>query len=70
LASTVHERIDAERIARAKSLLAETRLPMSEVAERSGYKSPAALSVAFRRALATTPTTYRRKNRTQRRQDD
>jgi LacI family transcriptional regulator len=62
LASTIHDRIEEERISRAKTLLAETRLPMTEVAEQSGYRNQAALSVAFRRALSVTPTSYRRRD--------
>jgi LacI family transcriptional regulator len=64
LASSIHDRIHEERVARAKTLLSDTFLPMTDVAEQSGYKSQAALSVAFRRALSATPTGYRRKMRT------
>jgi LacI family transcriptional regulator len=63
LASTIHDRIQEERVSRAKTLLSETRLPMTDVAEQSGYRNQAALSVAFRRALSATPTGYRRKMR-------
>jgi len=37
LASTVHHQIEEERISRAKTLLSDTRLPMTDVAEQSGY---------------------------------
>jgi LacI family transcriptional regulator len=61
--STIHERIQEERVSRAKMLLSDTLLPITEVAERSGYRNQATLSVAFRRALSATPTGYRRKMR-------
>jgi LacI family transcriptional regulator len=64
LSSTIHDRIQEERVGRAKTLLSDTFLPMTEVAEQSGYRNQAALSVAFRRALSATPTGYRRKMRT------
>jgi LacI family transcriptional regulator len=63
LASSIHDRIDEEHVTRAKTLLSDTFLPMTEVAEQSGYASQAALSVAFRRALSATPSSYRRRMR-------
>jgi transcriptional regulator GlxA family with amidase domain len=41
-------------------LLAETDLPMSAIASRSGFSSGKQLSIRFRQATGPTPTTYRR----------
>ncbi len=52
--------IRRQQLEKAKTLLRTTRLPMSEVAEQAGYTSGKHLSIAFRRAMGTTPTAYRR----------
>lgn len=43
------------RLAAARKLIENTRLGMAEVALRSGYESPAALTRAIRRQYGTTP---------------
>ncbi|MGC9453422.1 MAG: substrate-binding domain-containing protein [Phycisphaerae bacterium] len=51
------------RIERAKEVLAETHLPMSAVAEASGFNGASRLSVVFRDHTGMTPTEYRRRFR-------
>jgi transcriptional regulator GlxA family with amidase domain len=48
------------RLTAARKLLAETRHPLSEVALRTGFTSPATLSRAFRRAYGMAPGAVRR----------
>lgn len=48
------------RIRRASSLLAETDLPVTEVALRCGFESPSYFSLMFRRLIGRTPREYRR----------
>ena len=47
------------RMERAKELLRKTRLPVSEIAERVGYKKPSHFSARFRSVLRSGPHTYR-----------
>ncbi|SHE28574.1 Helix-turn-helix domain-containing protein [Modicisalibacter ilicicola DSM 19980] len=49
-----------QRLAVARRLLTTTRLPLSEVAARSGFTHQSALSRAFRRAFDQTPSQLRR----------
>ena len=48
------------RMARARSLLAETKLPIPAVAQGSGFTCSASFSDFFRRTVGVTPTHYRR----------
>lgn len=48
------------RLDRARRWLAETRLPLAQVAQRAGYVDQSALSHAFRDATGLTPGAYRR----------
>lgn len=50
------------RMDRARQLLAETELPLSEIAIRCGMRSASHLSVAFRAAMNMTPGEYRRQH--------
>jgi AraC family transcriptional activator FtrA len=49
-----------QRMALAQRLLADTTLPVEEVARRCGYGSSASLREHFSRRVRTTPTAYRR----------
>ncbi|HRJ72213.1 MAG TPA: helix-turn-helix transcriptional regulator [Terrimicrobiaceae bacterium] len=51
------------KISHACKLLAQTRLPVGEIAERCGYESLFAFSRAFRAAMGCPPTAYRRNPR-------
>lgn len=48
------------RIAKARGLLVETDLPVSDIAMMCGFATPSHLSKAFKRAIGLTPTAYRR----------
>lgn len=49
----------ARRIDRAKSMLADTGVPIKQVAWGCGFQTAAAFSVAFRRETGLQPTAYR-----------
>ncbi len=51
------------RIEQAKNLLANTDLPIPDVAEQSGFGSPEYLAFIFRRSFGLTPLKYRRSAR-------
>jgi AraC family transcriptional regulator, alkane utilization regulator len=51
------------RLTLAAELLHETTLPVQEIARRCGYRSEAALSRAFKRALGQPPGRFRREAR-------
>jgi LacI family transcriptional regulator len=63
LGHTPHEHILRTRLARACAMLVETDLPVSLIAERTGFEHTEYLSVAFRREYGMTPTAYRAKHR-------
>lgn len=48
------------RIERAKALLEDTAITVTEIAPLVGYETPQAFSRMFRQAVGTSPTTYRR----------
>ena len=48
------------RIEKAKELLADTRLPFQDVAERAGLKTVSYLCQAFKTVTGTSPGAYRR----------
>lgn len=49
------------RIERAKRLLVETDLPITEIALKVGFASHSHLSTAFRQAVGASPKTFRKK---------
>ena len=51
--------LHAQRVLRARELLERTRLPIDEVARRSGFGTATSLRTHLGRALGTTPTAYR-----------
>lgn len=53
------ELVRQRRILEAKRLLEYTRLSISEVAHRSGFKDPAFFSRTFKRVVGQSPKTYR-----------
>ncbi len=59
LQSTPWETLCRMRVETAKRLLVETDLPMSLVAERSGFGSAERFSVVFRRISGMSPSRYR-----------
>jgi AraC family transcriptional regulator len=52
--------ITQQRIERAKRLLAETELPISEIALRAGFSSQSHFTTSFRRLAGVTPNSFRR----------
>jgi AraC family transcriptional regulator len=48
-----------KRIDRACGLLSDPRIPIGEIAERSGFGSNGAFTTAFRRVRGVTPSAYR-----------
>ena len=51
------------RMQRARELLHETALPLYEVASRVGYESDLAFAKTFKKHTGTTPTRYRKQER-------
>jgi AraC family transcriptional regulator len=54
-----HRYVLNRRIERAKSMLRDSDLPISAIANRIGCSSPSSFSALFRRATGTTPRDYR-----------
>jgi LacI family transcriptional regulator len=59
LGRTPHDEIARVRLDRVRQLLRETRLPLAEVARRSGFRTAEYLATAFRREFGTSPNAYR-----------
>lgn len=51
------------RLQRARRLLAETNLPIAEIAERCGFSHPEVMQRLFRRETDLTPSQFRRRHR-------
>ncbi|MCA9017560.1 MAG: substrate-binding domain-containing protein [Planctomycetaceae bacterium] len=58
-----HEEIMRIRLDRVKQLLEETDLSLIEIAERTGFRHPEYLNVAFKKQTGTTPGSFRRKQK-------
>ena len=54
-----HQYLLAFRIGLAATLLARTRIPVAEIAARTGFASPPRLSAAFRRSTGHSPRSFR-----------
>lgn len=54
-----HQYVTNCRIERAKALLAENRLSITEICHRIGFQSHSHFSTVFRRLIGVTPKTYR-----------
>ncbi len=59
--NTPLEWLTHERMARAKALLADPRLRITEVALAVGYATPSAFTAVFRKVVGQTPTEFRRR---------
>jgi len=59
LGRSPHEEITRLKILRAKELLVNSELTLSDIAERSGFTDAQYLSVAFKRATAMSPSDFR-----------
>lgn len=58
--STPHEWLVRLRIERARQLLADPALSITEIAFAVGYETPSSFAAAFRKVMSTTPTHFRR----------
>jgi AraC family transcriptional regulator len=58
-----HAWLKEARMERAKTLLADPRLSLTEVAQTVGYSGQSAFGAAFRRVTGTTPSAWRREVR-------
>jgi len=56
---TPHEYVIQRRVQRAKNLLAETDLPLSEIALAAGFSDQSHCARRFREHVGVTPTNYR-----------
>ena len=54
--------VTRRRVETACDLLRRTKLPVAEVAKRSGFKSPAYFSTSFRRRTGRSPSLYRQQS--------
>lgn len=61
LGRTVVEEIRRVRVEAARRILSSTRLPLVDVARRSGFTNAALLSVAFGREVGVSPGAYRKR---------
>jgi AraC family transcriptional regulator len=55
-----HQYLVHRRVERAKELLSDQRLSVTEIAEKSGFNSTTQLTRSFRRIVGTTPSSFRR----------
>lgn len=46
-------------MAKAKSLLCDTEIPLKEITAQIGFTDPSSFSMAFRRATGAAPRTFR-----------
>ena len=65
-ATSPHAWLLAQRLARARTWLAQSDLPIAELALRAGFSEQSALTRAMRQASGETPAAYRRQARAQR----
>ena len=57
---TPHQWLTALRIGRARRLLAEPALPITEIALAVGYQTPSSFAASFRKIARVTPSEFRR----------
>lgn len=58
---TPHEALTMMRIARAKELLVDPALPVTEIGLCVGYQTPSSFAASFRKMVDMTPTEFRRR---------
>ncbi len=57
--STPHQALMNIRMRRARELLADRNMSVTDVAMSVGYQTPSAFALAFRNAVGESPTAYR-----------
>lgn len=60
---TVHECVEGVRLNKAKSLLADTDLPLKEISYRLGFADASTFSSTFRKTAGEPPSKYRLRTR-------
>jgi AraC family transcriptional regulator len=55
-----HQYVTAQRVERASRLLAQSELPVVEIALRSGFAAQSSFTTTFRRMTGMTPRAFRR----------
>lgn len=58
---TPHEWLVGERIGRARLMLENPDVPVTEIALAVGYQTPSSFAAAFRKLVGVTPTDFRRR---------
>lgn len=58
---TPHEWLVGQRIARARQLLSDPALPVTDIALTVGYQTPSSFAAAFRKQVGLTPSEFRRR---------
>ena len=58
---TPHQALTAIRIARAKEMLADPLLPVTEIGLCVGYQTPSSFAASFRKLVGATPSAFRRR---------
>jgi AraC family transcriptional regulator len=58
--STPHQYVLDRRISRAKTLLTQTMLPITEITMAVGFSTPSHFATAFKSRVGVTPSEYRR----------
>lgn len=61
IGASLHQYVLRRRIERAQALLRTTRMPVTEIAGLTGFGNSQHFSTAFRRAVGSTPSQYRRR---------
>lgn len=56
---TIAKYVGEVRVAKAKTLLAETNMPVSQIARQLNFSTPAAFSTIFKRVTGRPPSEYR-----------
>lgn len=59
----LHDALAAERLRRARLLLSTTDLPVSSIAEQTGFTDVSHLDLAFRRSVGLKPSAFRKLSR-------
>lgn len=58
---TVHQYLNRQRVGLAKQLLLSTALPVSKIAEQTGFSGSSHLAVVFKALTGQSPRDYRRR---------
>jgi AraC family transcriptional regulator len=62
--TTPYQYVIEQRVEKACRMLADTRIPISQIASECGFKNAPQLSLRFRAAIGMSPSRYRASTRT------